>query len=132
MIGLRPATESDKLHLVTCFSLDMWHAKEKVENWLNSDLTTFFDERGPIFHMAFTPEGKSLRMHSQFDPREKYRTSKGIIDALAKIKELAWHCGYTQLVLWSESPSLVAFMEQLGFEKLGEDYVLKLEEAPCH
>lgn len=127
MIGLRPATEEDKLHLAKLFSLDQWHVKEHVEDWLSVEITTFFDAQGPVFFMAFTDEGKTLRLHSQFNVMEKYRTAKAIPVVLEIIKGVALENGYTRLVFWSESPSMIAFMEKLKFRKQGEDYVLSLE-----
>jgi len=127
MIGLRAATDSDKLHMAKCFSLDSWHQKEHIESWLNSHLTTFYDEQGPILHMAFTDEGATIRLHAQFDPLAKRRTARAIPQVLEMIKRVARENGYTSLALWSESPSLIAFMERLGFKKSGEDYSLALE-----
>jgi hypothetical protein len=127
MIGLRPATEEDKLHLAKMFSRDQWHVKEHVEDWLSVEITTFFDAQGPVFFMAFTDEGKTLRLHSQFNVMEKYRTAKAIPQVLDIIKGVALENGYTRLVFWSESPSMIAFMEKLKFRKQGEDWVLPLE-----
>lgn len=127
MIGLRPATEADRLHLAKLLSLDQWHQRENVEDWLSVEITTFLDAHGPIFFMAFTEEGKTLRMHSQFNAMEKYRTAKAIPDALEIIANVARENGYTRLVFWSESPSMIAFMEKLKFRKQGEDWILPLE-----
>jgi hypothetical protein len=128
MIGLRPATEADKVHLQGLFSLDEWHKREQIENWLSrKDVITFFDATGPIFYMCFTDERPILRLHAQFNCAEQYRTAKAIPTVLQIIKFTARQNGYTQLVLWSESPSLIALMERLGFKKSGEDYVLALE-----
>jgi hypothetical protein len=127
MIGLRPATEADRLHLAKCFGLDQWHAKEHIEDWLSVELTTFFDAHGALLHMCFTEEGKSLRLHSQFDPMAKFRTARAIPEVLQIIANVARENGYTRLVFWSESPSMIAFMEKLKFRKQGEDWILPLE-----
>lgn len=129
MIGLRSATAEDKLHLQKCFSLDEWHAKEHVENWLAADVTTFFDERGALLHMAFAMEGETLRLHAQFDPLAKMRTARGVPEVLKIIKCVAGQNGYTRLAFWSMSPSLIGFMARLGFIKSGEDYALDLVET---
>jgi hypothetical protein len=127
LIGLRSTTEEDRLHLAKCFSVDEWHQKESVENWLGSSLTTFFDERGALLHMCFTEEGKTLRLHSQFDPLAKLRTARAIPQVLEMIKAIAKESGYTELRFWSESPSLIALLEKLRFTKEGEDWILPLE-----
>lgn len=127
MIGLRAATDADKLHLAKCFSLDEWHRREHIENWMATDITTFYDERGPVFHMAFNSEGKSVRLHAQFNPLEKYRTAKAIPRVLEILKDVAVSGGYDTLCLWSASPGLISLLERLGFKKSGEDYVLTLE-----
>jgi hypothetical protein len=129
MIGLRPATEEDKLHLAKCFSLDEWHQKEQIENWLEAELTTFFDERGVLLHMCFTDERPTLRLHAQFDPLAKFRTARAIPQVLEIIQSVAVQNGYTALSFWSESPSLIAILEKLRFSKQGECWMLPLEAA---
>lgn len=127
MIGLRSTNLQDTLHLAECLELDEWHKNEILETWLKRNLTTFYDEKGPIFHMCFTQEGKTLRLHAQFDPREKMRTARGIIFALEQIRRVGMGQGLERLVLWTESPGLARFMGRLGFTKDGEDYVLGLQ-----
>lgn len=134
MIGLRAATEADKLHLAKCFSLDEWHRREHIENWMATDITTFFDEQGALLHMAFNQEGLALRMHAQFDPMAKTRTAKAIPKVLAVIAELAITQGIDRLVFYSESPRLISYMQRLGFRGesngLAGDYSLALFDSP--
>jgi hypothetical protein len=134
MLGTRKSTEADKQHLVECHLLDEWHQDDApVNDWLNATLTTFYDSRGPIFHMAFADDkDQTLRMHAQFDPRERHRTARAIPAALGYITELALTTGYQKLALWSKSPKLIAFMQRLGFTQEGEDYVLYLGSKTCH
>ena len=128
-LKLRPSTDKDIRHLAECLRLDPWHSKEKLESWVNvsGGLSTVFDHSGPVFHMAFTEEGKTLRLHAQFDPRaSKLRTAHGVIVALGWIG-LTAQGKFDKLAFWSESPNMIEFMRELGFEKEGEDYVLSLQ-----
>ena len=128
-LKLRPSTAKDIQHLAECLRLDPWHSKEKLEDWVNvcGGLSTVYDVGGPVFHLAFTEEGRTLRLHAQFDPRSsKVRTAHGVIAALGWIG-LTAAGKFDRLAFWSESPSMVAFMKELGFKQDGEDYVLALE-----
>lgn len=128
MLTLRPASTDDLEHLRICLSLDTWHAGETYEQWADckGGLTTFADDAGPIFHMAFEEEEKTLRVHCQFDPRERLRTAKGLRFAFERVTNLARKTGIEKIVFKSESPNLIGFFEKLGFEKEGDDYALQL------
>jgi|SRR5208337_2309663 len=133
MIGIRPATAEDCQHLAECLALDEWHKTETPEQWTQCQggLITFFDEKGPIFHMAFEDElEETLRVHCQFDPRERRRTALGLLDAFNKVTATAKQSGKKRIVFKSESPKLIAFLERLGFAPcLGtDDFELKFEE----
>jgi hypothetical protein len=130
MLHTRKPTEDDLKFLAECHSLDEWHkdGDATVEDWMNcaGGLTAFYDEVGVVFVMAFTEQGRTLRLHSQFDPREHMRTARNIIRALEIISGLAVTRGFNTLAIWSKSPKLIEFMKGLGFAKEGEDYVLHL------
>ena len=128
-LKLRPSSEKDIRHLAECLRLDPWHSKEKLESWVNvsGGLSTVYDHNGPVFHLAFTEEGRTLRLHAQFDHRSpKVRTAHGVIVALGWIG-LTAKGKFDKLAFWSESPSMIDFMRELGFVKEGEDYVLSLQ-----
>ena len=82
-LRLRPSTDKDIRHLAECLRIDPWHSREKLESWVNvsGGLSTVYDAGGPLFHLAFTEEGRTLRLHAQFDPRSpKVRTAQKAAD----------------------------------------------------
>lgn len=128
-VYLRAPTPSDIEHLRECLSLDIWHVGQTEEQWINcaGGLTTFYDHKGPIFHMAFENEPEhTLRVHCQFDLREKRRTAVGLVRAFQQITALAAKNLYDQIKFNSDSPTLVAFFDRLGFKKEGNEYTLTL------
>jgi hypothetical protein len=129
-LKLRPSTDKDIKHLAECLRRDPWHRKEKLEDWVNvtGGLSTVYDHEGAIFHLAFTEEGRTLRLHAQFDPRQKFKTAHGIVVALGWIG-LTAQGKFDKLAIWSESPDMVEFMRRLGFEREGEDFVLPLQRT---
>lgn len=129
-LKIRPSTDKDIQHLGECLRLDPWHSREKLESWVNASggLSTVYDETGAIFHLAFTEEGRTLRLHAQFDYRQKFKTAHGIIVALGWIG-LTAQGKFDRLALWSESPDMLEFMKRLGFEREGQDYVLPLQRT---
>lgn len=74
--------------------------------------------------MLFVKEGDALRIHCQFDPKEKRRTAVALYDAFEKVTSLAASNGYSKIVFESISPTLIGFFTRLGFQKSnGDDYV---------
>jgi len=131
MVRVRPPTATDLFHLQRCHEQDEWHRDDATfEQWITAPggITTFYDDAGPIFHMAFFLEGKTLRLHAQFDSHGgKFRTARTIIVALDRIERLARENGTQRLAIWTKSPGLEKFMTGLGFVRENEDLILELK-----
>jgi hypothetical protein len=117
------------MHLADSLANDLWHEGQSAEQWQHAagGLTTFYDEKGPLFHFAFDyePDG-TLRCYAQFGNAEKLRITRGLVDALDKIENVARMNGLKRIVFSSHSPRLVKFFERLGFMENGDDLEIKV------
>ena len=81
--------------------------------------------------MAFEDEPEqTLRVHCQFDPRERRRTALGLLEAFKQVMDTAKKAGKKRIVFKSEAPKLIAFLGRLGFAACPgkDDFEIKFDQ----
>jgi len=92
------------------------------------------DDKGPLCFVRLDEEGKLLRLATQFGPESevsKRRLVAGLLgEGIPYIIAFARENNYKGIVFESTSPTLIAFMDKLGFKSVGGvDYQLTFEDT---
>jgi hypothetical protein len=115
-LQLRPPTEEDFKNLGECLARDQYHSAQTVEQWKNSkaELITFYDEKGPIFHIALE---RVLRVHFQHDQTRDLETrKKAMSEAIEWLKGHSREAGFVEIIFESTIKPLIKFFSQFGFK----------------
>jgi len=92
------------------------------------------DEAGPLCYVRLDAEGEVMRLATQFAPESevsKRRLVTGLLkEGIPAIITFGKENGYKGIIFESTSPTLIAFMDRLGFKSVGGvDYQLTFEET---
>lgn len=119
----RPLGESDLPMLQKALDQDTFeHADAKQYTMDNSFSEVYEDEAGPIGVLRYT---KTLRLTTVwYDNHDRKRNAASVIQAISDAVTKAKASGFTEIVFNTESPTLAAFCQTLGFAESKGEYVL--------
>lgn len=136
---LTTTQESDLPQITEWIQADPWHRddpRHTAEFLLTGNgLMTFCltDDKGPLCYVRLDDEGSVMRLATQFGPESevaKRRLVHGLLsEGIPFIIAFGRENGYKGIIFESTSPSLIAFMDKLGFKSVGgADYQLTFED----
>jgi len=123
-LELRPPTEQDLKNLGECLERDGQHGS--LEEWKESgaELITFYDEQGPVFHIALQ---RGLRIFLQHDQGRDLDTRKAAMtEAIQWLKGQAKDKGIKELIFESTIKPVIGFFSQFGFNASPNEQKVKL------
>jgi hypothetical protein len=127
MIEFVASTFKDISRIQRWTDADIYHKGQNSPSWwvTGQGLLSFsiHDEKGPLFFVRMD-SGEYIRLSVQFAPLEevgKLRLIRAMLQTLPKLIEVAKKEKGKGLIFDSESPTLVRFMEKMGFKNVGDD-----------
>lgn len=121
-----PTTAEDLPTLREWIQADPWHANQPASFWLGSNTIVaarLEDAHGIVLFLRADAEGERVRLHTQFAP-ESVVSKRRVAVVLLKAIPVFAETMKRPLVTESVSPSLVRFLERVGFRHVGgNDYV---------
>jgi hypothetical protein len=130
---MEPSNESDLKQIEDWTIADPWHKIVNPGWWLTGNGLLSFrldDVEGPLCYVRLDAEDKHrlIRLNTQFAPEEvvsKKRLVLGMLWCLPILVELSKNLNMKGLIYYSESPSLVAFLQKnFKFETKGDNHTL--------
>ena len=122
MVIFRQLTKEDQPLLADAIDNDAFHS-----GWL---LTEFFynpeslsvvlsDEIGPVLVVRMKPSvDHTVKIFIQFTQQDRIRTARVLREGFPTFRETLRKAGFTRIVFDSESPKLIRFVKQFGFQKI--------------
>jgi len=130
---LAPSNESDLPEIGAWVAADPWHNSLGDDFWLTGSNCFFAgklqDDRGTVCYVKVREEDRGYRLDTQFAPAyqvSRSRVVKAAIKFFAVLGDLARANGKQYIIAESRSPSLIAFLERVGW-RYGNGDNLKLE-----
>jgi hypothetical protein len=128
-----PTTVEDVPQIKSWIALDEFHHEQDALFYLGGTNTIvavrLMDADGVVLYLRADVEGPAVRLHVQFGPVEqvsKLRTARALMKAVPAFADAV----KKSLVTESVSPSLIKFLQRVGFQTVEgtDDYAYKIAE----
>jgi hypothetical protein len=131
MLSFLPTTVADAEIIRDWIAADPFHTGQRESFYLEGSVaaTKLEDELGTVLFLKMDKEANATRLHVQFAPAgivSRLRVAKALVHSIPVVcKELG------ALVTESVSPSLIQFLERMGFVRVDgtDDFRLEREQA---
>jgi hypothetical protein len=126
-----PTTVEDVSRIKSWIALDEFHHEQDALFYLGGTNTIvavrLMDADGVVLYLRADAEGQAVRLHVQFGPVEqvsKLRTARALLKAVPAFADAV----KKSLVTESVSPSLIKFLERVGFRAVEgtDDFVYEI------